>query len=221
MNYPSLIYTGALGETVNTMATIRKRKTASGSYHYHVQVRKKGYPAQTASFKRLTDAKNWAKQTEAAIMEGRHFKTAEAKKHSFSDLVERYIRDELPKKSASLAKTQKSQLEWWSEQLGSYTLADITPALVVECRDKLASSTTKRGRQRAPATVVRYMAALSHAFTVAVNEWGWLDDSPMRKVKKPKEPRGRVRFLSEDVVELGKRIKGERTRLLEACKASD
>ncbi len=54
------------------------------------------------------------------------------------------------------------------------------------------------------------MAALSHAFTIAVNEWQWLEDSPMRKVKKPKESRGRVRFLDDD----------ERARLLQTCKES-
>jgi len=67
--------------------------------------------------------------------------------------------------------------------------------------------------------VVRYLAALSHAFTIAVNEWGWLDDSPMRKVKKPALPRGRVRFLSEDTTD-GEKIEGERTRLLKACEES-
>jgi len=59
-----------------------------------------------------------------------------------------------------------------------------------------------------PATVNRYLAALSHALSVAVKEWGWLDDSPMRKVRKKTEPKGRVRFLSDD----------ERKRLLDACK---
>lgn len=58
--------------------------------------------------------------------------------------------------------------------------------------------------------MVRYLAALSHAMTIAVNEWGWLDDSPLRKVTKPKEPRGRVRFLSDE----------ERVSLLIACKES-
>jgi integrase len=51
---------------------------------------------------------------------------------------------------------------------------------------------------------------LSHALTVAVKEWGWLDASPMHKVRKLKAPRGRVRFLSDD----------ERERLLAACKMS-
>ena len=52
---------------------------------------------------------------------------------------------------------------------------------------------------------------LSHAFSVAVNEWGWMDDSPMRKVRKMREPRGRVRFLDDD----------ERARLLAECKSNE
>ena len=87
-------------------------------------------------------------------------------------------------------------------------LADLTPALIVEQRDKLIRENTVKKTLRSPSTVVRYLAALSHALTIAVKEWGWLDDSPMRKVSKPREPRGRVRFLSDD----------ERKSLLEACK---
>lgn len=29
-------------------------------------------------------------------------------------------------------------------------------------------------------------------------EWEWLEDSPIRRVTKPREPRGRIRFLSDD-----------------------
>lgn len=65
------------------------------------------------------------------------------------------------------------------------------------------------------------MAALSHAFTVAVKEWQWIEDNPLLKVTRPKEPRGRVRFLSEDTqAPDGTVIEGERTRFLNACKAS-
>jgi len=95
-----------------------------------------------------------------------------------------------------------------------FTLADVSPALISEARDKL-------GESKAPATVVRYLSALSHAFTVAVNEWGWLEDNPLRKVRKPKEPRGRVRFLSDDeVLADGTIVEGERTRILKACRES-
>lgn len=191
------------------MASIRERKTAEGNSYFTVQVRLKGHPPQTATFTRRTDAKKWAAATESAIREGRHFKTAEAKKHTLSDLIDRYIQDVLPTKPKQ-AEKQAQQLEWWKSKIGSHLLSDITPALIVECRDELASGVTYRGTQRSPATVVRYMAALSHAFTIAVNEWQWLEDSPIRKVKKPKESRGRVRFLDDD----------ERERFLTACKQS-
>lgn len=191
------------------MATITERTAQDGTKSFKAEIRLKGYPAQRATFKRKTDAKKWVQDTESAIRDGRHFKTAEAKKHTFADLVDRYIKDVLPKKPKQAVR-QKMQLEWWKEKMGVYLLADVTPALIVQYRDELASGETYRHTQRSPATVVRYMAALSHAFSIAVKEWGWLDDSPTRKVTKPTESRGRVRYLDDD----------ERTKLLDACKAS-
>jgi integrase len=200
------------------MASIRKRIRQDGTASYRVDVRLKGFPPQRATFARITDAKKWGQNTEAAIREGRYFKTAEASKHTLAELIDRYIKDVLPTKPKS--QNQKPQLKWFKAKIGDYTLANVTPALITECRDKLGSEITKRGVMRAPATVNRYLAALSHAFTVAVNEWGWLDDSPMRKVKKPIEPRGRVRFLSDDTSVNDEVILGERSRLLKACQVS-
>lgn len=193
------------------VATIEERITAENKKTYRVKIRLRGKPVQSATFDRITDAKKWAASTESAIREGRYFKTAESKKHTFAEMVERYIKTILPLKPKSQAK-QTMQLNWWKSNLGDYTLSDVTPALITEFKDKLFAETygKKNDKKRTPATVVRYMAALSHCFTVAVNDWGWLDDSPMRKVSKPKEPRGRVRYLSDL----------EREALLEACKNS-
>ena len=193
------------------MASVRKRTNKDGSTSYRVDIRLKGFPPQRATFVRLTDARKWGQHTEAAIRENRYFKSAESRKHTFGELVDRYIKDALPKKSTDFEKSQKAKMKWWKEQLGHHVLADVTPSLITECRDRLLAETTKRGITRSPATVNRYLAALSDAFSVAVKEWEWLEDSPMRKVKKPKEPRGRVRFLSED---------SERPRLLKACEES-
>jgi hypothetical protein len=52
-------------------------------------------------------------------------------------------------------------------QLGAFRLVDLTPARIADCRDSLLSTPTARGKRRAPATVVRYLAVLSHAFSVA------------------------------------------------------
>lgn len=40
------------------------------------------------------------------------------------------------------------------------------------------------------ATVNRYMGALSTAISTAVKEWEWMEENPLRKVSKLKEPRG-------------------------------
>lgn len=189
------------------MANIEKRTSKEGDISYRVKVRLKGYPTQTATFERITDAKRWVQQTESAIREGRHFKTSEAKRHTLDETIERYIQHVLPKKPKS-QKDQGQQLAWWKEQLGQFTLADITPSLIAQYRDLLANNDGKK--PRSPATVNRYLAVLSHLFTFAVKEWEWIEENPLRKVTKMKEPRGRVRFLSDD----------ERNRLLAACKES-
>ena len=158
------------------MASINKHTADNGKTTYRVRVRLKGYPIQTASFDRLTDAKKWAQHTEAAIREGRHFKTAEAKKHTFNNLVARYCSEILPDYSECEQKERKSKLQWWSNGIGHCLLADITPATISEYKSQL---------HRSPATVDKYLKNLSHAFSTAVNEWGWLENNPMRKVRHP------------------------------------
>ncbi len=183
------------------MASIRKRTGRDGKSAYFVEVRLKGCPSQRATFERLTDARNWVQQTESAIREGRYFKTVEARRHTLADAIDRYRESVLPTKRDQ--RKQSAQLNWWRKHYGSYVLADVTPALLGEARDTLTTG-------RAPGTVVRYLAAISHVFTTAVREWGWIDDNPVRKVRKPKEPRGRARFLSDN----------ERDSLLKACEDS-
>lgn len=142
------------------MANIKERLAKDGTKRFTCDIQLKGYPPQRATFKRLTDAKKWIQDTESAIREGRHFKTIEAKKHTLADLVDRYIKDVLPTKPKQQA-VQKQQFEWWRDKLGVYVLAEITPALIVECRDELLAGQTIRNKQRTPATVVRYGGVVS------------------------------------------------------------
>lgn len=207
------------------MANIQERKTSSGERRFQVIIRLKGYPIQVATFKRKTDALAWAKKTEAAILEGRHFKEAEARRKTFSDLVDKYISTVVPvRHSHPIAdKAIRRHLSWWNDHLGSYYLTDITPARISELRDKLLASPAHTGsgkvkknsdgtsKRKSAATVIRYMASLSVMLGVAVDEWGWLDQNPAKKVKRPREESGRVRFLSDH----------ERDALLQACKASE
>lgn len=190
------------------MASITKREGVKG-VTYKVTIRMKGYPTQTETFKKLTDAKKWASDTESAINQGKHFKTIEAKKHTLADLIDRYIKAEFANKPKSKAKQEK-QLEWWKNEIGTRTLDQVTPAILKECKEKLQQGKTYRGTVRSGSTVNRYIAALSHVLTIAQKEYCWIEVNPLSQVSKLKEAPGRVRYLSDD----------ERQRLLQTCQES-
>lgn len=183
-----------------TVATITKRTTKRG-ISYKVQIRLKGHPAETASFDRLTDAKRWAAETEAAIRQGRHFGIA--RRRTFSELADRYevaIRDHL--KSAD---DRKPHFAYWCDEFAGLSLDDVTPALVATAYAKL-----HKDGLRTMATANRYLASLSACFSFAVKDLGWIERNPCPRVRKGKESAGRVRYLTDD----------ERTRLIAACKES-
>lgn len=191
------------------MGTIREYKKEDGSTSYHAEIRLKGYPPQRESFRTRTLAKKWIQDTESSIRDGRHFRTAEAKKHTVKDLIERFISQWLTKYPERVVR-QTAYLAWWKSRLGHLLLADLTPVILAEARDALLAEKTPRQTIRNPSTVNRYLAAFSRALTIAVKEWGWLDDTPMRKVSKPSEGKGRNRLLSIE----------EKDRLLQACRSS-
>ena len=184
------------------MANIEKRISKTNNLvSYRVLIRLKGHPPVSATFKRITDAKRFELQTEAAIREGRYFHISEGKKHTFNELVSRYTTEILPGYNLKEQQNRKHKLDWWAQMMGDCLLADITPALLTEHKAKLTQS---------PATIDKYLKNLSHVFTVALEDWAWLDSNPVKNVKSPKLPRGRVRFLDD----------GERARLLKASQES-
>ena len=118
------------------MANIEERKTKSGETRYRALVRLKGFPPVSATFKRKTDARRWAANTEASMSEGRHFKHSEAKRHTVAQLIDRYIHTVIPTKPKN-ASACSAQLRWWKSQIGHTLLSDLTPAIIAEQRDKL------------------------------------------------------------------------------------
>lgn len=196
------------------MAEIKKRQKKNGKVSYTASIRIKGYPSMSATFERLTDAREWVAENESKMKKGKNIKEYEAKKHTLAELIDRYIDNELPERKSDHQKF-KMQLNWWKDKIGAYLLSDITPSLLSEYKDKLSKEPsvreckdgTKIEKQRSDATVNRYMAALSIALTKASREWGWIEENPMFKVSKKRESRGRIRFLSDE----------ERNALIQAC----
>lgn len=218
------------------MAVIRERKSASGVKSYHVQVRIRGFPPQTQTFKSKTLAKDWAALTETDLKAGRLLPRVIAERHTVSDLLTRYRKEVLPLKKAKFIRDQTVHLDWWEDKLGRYSLAQLNSNVIGQARIALSTEpigkksvkvqikdakgntitkTVQEDRVRAPATVVRYMGALSHALNTAVNEWGWIDKSPMIGVRKPKVDNERRRFLSdEEIQRVLTEAKGSENRFL-------
>ncbi len=195
------------------MATIRERAKGDGTRAFHVQVRMAGYPSRTASLSSKRQAERWAKTVEAEMIEGRHFRSAEARRRTLAEAIDRYLEREVPKLRDGRMHT--STLPWWREKLGRFKLCDITPALIAQYRDKLAAEPYRRARpgakrsslkagerarefKRKPNTVNNYLVPLGRMFSVARREWHWITHNPMEGVAKLPASPGRVRYLSED-----------------------
>jgi len=215
------------------MADIQERQDRNGKTKYTARIRIRGHRPQSATFGTLTEAKRWAQRTEADIRRGVHLPEQESKRRTLAETIASYMESSaFQDKSESTQYGQAIQLNHWTERLGHVTLAGLTPTLIADERDHLLKGETTRkasgkldratkskgkagsadevNKRRSPATVTRYLAALSHCLTWAQKEKGWINDNPMRNVTKPKEPRGRVRILSEE----------ERDALLAACSDS-
>ena len=91
------------------MATIEKRVTGDGTT-YRAKVRLKGFPPESATFERLTDARQWATQTEADMRAGRYF--GASKRHTFKDLADEYEQHAAELRSFE---DRKSHLKRWRE----------------------------------------------------------------------------------------------------------
>jgi len=188
---------------------IRSYDKKDGSKTFHAEVRRKGEKPLRQTFRTLTEAKNWVRKMESSILDGKYVPDNKARKHTLSDLIDRYISLHLSKFPRRL-KDQTSHLNWWKENYGHKPLIEITPALLSEAKEKLLNGITFMKKLRSNPTVNRYFSSLSSAFTLAFQEWQWINENPFKRVSKLKENGGRTRFLSKE----------ELHALLESCKNS-
>lgn len=186
------------------MAQIIERKSKDGSVTFFARIRRKGAKAVCASFKRKTDARLWIAETENAILDGRYTARSEGRKHTVKEMIERFHLD------YPMDAIRRSHLKLWEDEIGFKLLSDITPACINEVIARWKREPNNRGEPRRAAVLNRYLSSLSVVFTAASRDWEWMSRNPIREVRRQKEPRGRIRFLSDS----------ERERLLEAARTS-
>ncbi|WP_319237479.1 site-specific integrase [uncultured Propionivibrio sp.] len=177
------------------MATIRQR----GS-RWQCIIKRKGHPTISQSFDIKRDAEKWGRQQERLMDAGQWVDISEAASTSLGELLERYSREITPTKRGCYAELSRIRVVRRAK-IAQFSVAAITGPLLAEWRDS-------RLKEVSGTTVCRELSLISHAYTVAIREWGFsLQSNPTSFVRKPPEGKPRDRILTTD----------QRSALVAAC----
>lgn len=139
-----------------------------------------------------SEAVAWADQRERELRSGvASFNFGDRR---VSDLLERYQNEVAVHKKGSRWEITRISFMLRSS-LADVLLENLSPGDVANWRDW-------RLRSVKGSTVNREMNILSHAFQVAVKEWGWLKESPSKDVRRPKESPPRERRITATEISL-------------------
>ena len=126
------------------------------------------------------------------IIEGRFFDTLEEKERTFAEMMGKYTKEVAIKKSPRSLLRDESCLRRLLPYFGDRTLAEMTPKLI-------SSYKVKRHEQgAAPATLNKELGLMKTAFNVAIREWEWCRDNPVRRVAMERVNNARVRYLNDE-----------------------
>lgn len=187
----------------------RDKATGKAVAVYRAHVRRKGYASKSQVFESRRAAQEWLRENEATVT-----LTRRGSGKTLRELIDDFVavggRDYV----------KHAHLNFWASELGARRVAEITHADINGARVRLLARPAMRntptgpkptGQRLSPASVNRYLAALSAVFNFGL-EQGIVDAHPMKggKVRKLKEAGGRTRILDVE----------EEQRLYEAAKNS-
>ncbi len=168
------------------MASIRKRISArTGGVSWQVQVRRRGVTL-SSTFATRREAEQWAYQTEAK------FTLAPRATLTLAEALTRYLAEVTPQKRSRendvfIARTIQR------DALATTKLSDITSAHIAWFQQRLE----RRGLSGT--RILKYLALLSHLFTVARRDWGYAAlANPVSSARKPRPNPPRERRLKPE-----------------------
>jgi integrase len=166
------------------MATFRNR-----GGKWQARVRRQGHKAITKTFITLQDAEKWARQTEVELDKNAYSNTSLAEKTTFKDLIKRYILEVTPTMRSSKEDTIRLKAIA-RKPISQMNMLALTPLKIAAYRDE-------RLKEISSGTVIRELCYFSSIINHARREWGINSSNPVNLVRKPPQPKGRSRLLSE------------------------
>lgn len=174
------------------------RITSKNIIKFRARFRRKGHKDVFTTKSDLKSAKQWlAEQERKALLGELHPTQTRGDKQTFSDAINRYKREELLKKGND-AKNREHHLNWFGKHLGKIKFSSIRSSNIKDSVLILENEKKPNGKPLAPATIIRYLASLSHLFSIAWKEWEWISENPVKKISKPSLSNSRQRYLSHD-----------------------
>jgi len=186
------------------MASFRKR----GSGLWQAQIRKKGYPTQTKTFKTRLAAAQWVRSIEYEIDRGLFISRNEADTATVAELLNRYLREYTPHKKGAGPEACRIRA-LLRHSIATRFIGTVRGVDMARYRDERLEKVTG-------GSVRRELTILSHLFEVSRKEWGIFVHNPVRDIKLPTENRARNRRLlgAQDGSD------SEEARLFRACRRS-
>lgn len=115
------------------------------------------------------------------VAEGKWFEKLPGEEKTFRELMGKYLIEHSARNKAPRSHIRdRSLAKHLIQHFGDLTLAKINPKLI-------SGYKTKRIDEGASPRTVNYeLAAMSHAFNLAIKEWEWCKDNPVSKVSREK-----------------------------------
>lgn len=168
------------------MATFRKK----GEHQWHVQIRRKGYPKQTRTFKTRAEGEKWARSIENEYDRGLTVDRSEAEKNTLLQLFERYLAEITPTKKGAATEAIRIK-KLMKDPIAEHKASSLSGRTLAQYRDR-------RLKQVSGSTVNRELNIVSHVITIARKEWGIHVENPVSLIRRPKDNRARERRLQGD-----------------------
>jgi integrase len=127
----------------------------------------------------------------AEVAEGKWFEEPAREVKTFREMMEKYMREHSALKKRSTSRDETS-LKHLLPFFGECSLANLSPRLINRYK------TERLVAGAATSSLNRELALMKHAFSLAIREWEWLDDNPVKRVAMEKEPPARDRWLTYD-----------------------
>jgi len=142
------------------MASIKRKSNKDGTASWIAQVRRRGYPSMTRSFRTKLEAELWASNTESAAM-GRTL--ARASRMLMCELIDQAV--------PCMHRVRPEAIDYWRLEIGAMKVVNVRAPLIALHRDRLldapcASGGYRKTHPRSAATTRHYLQQLHRIFAM-------------------------------------------------------